>query len=102
MNFLKKRSLCSVLLDLNGLFTTDKNNEFPLFRQYLSGEIALLLVEPRKFLETNNLNHIMGLRIPTGYFTSMVEDLNSGLPRTNPASYLNSGLPRTNPASYLP
>ena len=35
---------------------------------------------------------MIGLRIPTGrrqtswLFTSMVEDLNSGLPRTNPAS----------------
>ena len=54
--------------------------------------IALMLVGPRKFLKQIVQIKLNRVKIPTGgrqtswLFTSVVEDLNSGLPWTNPAS----------------
>ena len=54
--------------------------------------IALMLVRPENSWNKEFKSNITGLRIPTGrrqtswLFTSVTEDLNSGLPRTNPAS----------------
>ena len=64
--------------------------KFPLFR--LDSVYNTNASEAKQMLERNSLYQIMGLRIPTGQrqtsrlFTSLVEDLNLTLPKTNPVT----------------